>query len=199
MPGSHNLLGSCTNASLGPPSLPKSAILTQKPSKFANRFLPALTPSDHRLINTANLLHPCMLVRQLPCMIPFTRFGSLLQWYMSYPRTATRYTPVMVLSTTAQDNTCLNAVSNLLTLFQMPQQPYCRLLPDLVLLCHSMHQPNLYNLHKSHLLHLQHQQPSKPQTTAVPTKPAVPKVIPTPTPATPSVAPCSPKDQVMLM
>ena len=90
-----------TNTSLGPPSLPKSATLTQQPSKFTNGLLPFLTSSDHRLINTANLLHPCMLVSQLPCMITFRRFGSPLQWYMSYPRTATRNTPAMVLSTAA--------------------------------------------------------------------------------------------------
>ena len=80
MPSSHHLLSSCTNTSLGPPSLPKSATLTQQPSKLMKGLLPALTPSDHRLINTANLLHPCMLVSQLSCMIPFARFGSPLQW-----------------------------------------------------------------------------------------------------------------------
>ena len=100
MPSSHHLLSSCTNTSLGPPSLPKSPTLTQQPSKFVNGLIPTLTPSDHRLINIANLLHPCMLVSQLPCMIPFVRFGSLLQWYATYPRTATQYAPVMVLSTT---------------------------------------------------------------------------------------------------
>ena len=105
MPSSHHLLSSCTNTSLGPPSLPKSATLTQQPSKFMNGLLPAPTPSNHRQINTANLLHPCMLVSQLPCMIPFTRFGSLLQWYVSYLRTATRYTPAMVQSTTAHEMT----------------------------------------------------------------------------------------------
>ena len=139
MPHSHHLLSSCTNASLGPPSLPKSATLTKQPSKFANRLLPTPTPSDHRLINTANLLHPSKLVCQLPCMIPFTRFGSPLQWYMSYARTVTRYTPVMVLSTTTQDDTFMNAVSNQLTLFQMSQQPHCRLPPDPMSLCHSLH------------------------------------------------------------
>ena len=118
MPSSHHLLSSCTNASLGPPFLPKSTTLTQQPSKFMNRWLPTPTPPNHGLINTANLLHPCMLVSQLSCMIPFTRFGSLLQWYMSYPRTATRYTSVMVLFTTAQDDTYMNAVSGLLALFQ---------------------------------------------------------------------------------
>ena len=152
-PSSHHLLSSCSNASLGPPSLPKSTTLTQQPSKFMNRLLPALTPSDQRLINTANLLHPCMPVSQLPCTIPFIRLGSPLQWYMLYPRTATRYAPAMVLSTAAQDDTCMNAVSNLLTLSQMPQQPHCRLLPDPMSLCHSLHQPNLHN---QHLLHLQH-------------------------------------------
>ena len=101
MSSSHHLLSSCANASLGPPFLPKSATPTQQPSKFMNRLPPTPTPSDHRLINTANLSHPRMLVSQLPCMTPFTRFWSLLQWYASYPRTATRYTPAMILFTAA--------------------------------------------------------------------------------------------------
>ena len=99
MPSSHHLLSSCTSASLGPPFLPKSTTLTQQPSKFANGLIPTPMPSRHRWINTANLLHPCILVSQLPCMMPFTRFGSLLQWYTSYQRPATRYAPVMVLFT----------------------------------------------------------------------------------------------------
>ena len=129
--------------------------------QVVNRLLPTLTPSDHRQINTASLLHPCMLVSQLPCAIPFARFGSLLWWNMSYPRTDTSYTPVMALSTAAQDDTCMNAVSILLTLFQMPQQPHCRLMPDPVSLWYSLHQPNLYQPHlhnqcNPHLLHPQH-------------------------------------------
>ena len=155
MLSSHHLLSSCTNITSGPPSLPKSATLTQQPSKFMNGLIHTLTPSDHRLINTANLLHPCMLVSQLPCTIPFARFGSLLQWYMSYPRTATRYAPVMVLSTAKQDETSVNAVSNLLTLFQMLQQPCHRCLPDPMSLCHSLHQPNLHKQCNQHLSHLQ--------------------------------------------
>ena len=121
MPSSHHLLNSYTNASLGPPFLPKSTSLTQQPSKFMNGLIPTLIPSRHRQINTANLLHPCMLVSQLPCMTPFARFGSLLQWYMSYPRTATRYAPVMALSATAHDNTYMSAVSSPPTMLQMPQ------------------------------------------------------------------------------
>ena len=154
MLSSHHLLSFCTNTMLGPPFLPKSTTLTQQPSKFVNGLLPTPKLSDHRLINTANLLHPCMLVSQLPCMIPFTRFGSLLQWYVSCPRTATRYTPVMVLFTTIQGDTCMNAVSNLLTLLQMPQQPCHRLLPDPMSLCHSLPQPNMHNQCNSHLSHL---------------------------------------------
>ena len=152
MPSSHHLLSSCTNTSLGPPSLLKFTTLTQQPSKFMKGLLPALTPSDHRLINTANLLHPCMLVSKLPCMILFARFGSLLQWYMSYPRTTTRYTPAMVLSTTTLDDTCMNTMSNLLTLFQIPQQPHCRHLPDPMSLYHSLNS----NLHNQCNLHLSH-------------------------------------------
>ena len=100
-PSSHHLLSFCTNASLGPPFLPKSTTLTQQPSKFMNRLQPILMPLNHRLINTANFLHSCMLISKLPCTILFTRSGYLLQWYMSYPRTATRYTPVLVLFTAA--------------------------------------------------------------------------------------------------
>ena len=120
-PSSHHLLSSCTNANVGPLFLPKSATLTQQPSNFMNGLIPTLMPSRHRWINTVNLLHPCMLVSQLPYMMPFARFGSLLQWYVSYPRTATRYAPAMVLFTTTQDNTYVNAVSSPLTLSQMPQ------------------------------------------------------------------------------
>ena len=101
MPSSHHLLSSCTDARLGPQFLPKSTTLTQQPSKFTNGLIPTPMPSRHRQINAANLLHPCMLVSQLPCMTPCARFGSLLQWHVSYQRTATRYAPVMVLFTSA--------------------------------------------------------------------------------------------------
>ena len=155
MPSSHHLLSSCTNASLGLPSLPKSATLTQQPSKFTDGLLPTPTPSNHRLINTVNLLHPCMLVSQLPCLMLFARFGFPLQWYMSYPRTATRYAPAMVLFTATWDDTCMNTVSSLLTLLQMPQQLHCRLLPDPMSPCCSLHLPSLHNQHSLCLLHPQ--------------------------------------------
>ena len=144
-PSSHHLLSSCTNASLGPPFLPKSATLTRQPSKFISRLPPTLTSPNHRQMNTANILHPCLLVSQLPCMIPFTRFGSPLQWYASYPRTATRYTPEMVLSIATRGYTCVNAVSSPLTLFQMPQQPHHRLPPDPMSLHHSLHPLGLHS------------------------------------------------------
>ena len=99
----------------------KSTTPTQQPSKFANGLIPTLMPSRHRQISTANLLHPCMLVRKLPCMMPFARFGSLLWWYVSYPRTATRYAPAMVLFTITQDDTSMNEVSSPLTPSQRPQ------------------------------------------------------------------------------
>ena len=155
MPSSHHLLSSCTNSSLGPQFLPKSATLTQQPSKVMNRLLPSLTPSNHKLINTANLLHPYMLVSQLPCMTPFARFGSPLQWYTSYTRTATMYVPEMVLPTAAQDDTNVNTVSSLLTLFQMPQQPHHGLLPEPMSSCHSLHLPSLHSQCSLHLLHPQ--------------------------------------------
>ena len=155
MPSSHHLLSSCTNASLWPSFLPKSTTLTQQPSKLMNGLRATLMPSNHKQINTANLSHPCMLVSQLPCMTPFTRFGSPLWWYASYPRTATRYAPVMVLFTTAQDNTYVNAMSSPLTLSQTPQQPHHRLLPDLTSLHHSLHLPSLHNWHSLCSFHLQ--------------------------------------------
>ena len=117
MPSSHHLLSFCTNANLEP-SLPKSATLTWQPSKFMNGLLPVLTPSNHRPICTASLLHPCMLVSWLPCTIPFARFWSPPQSSMSYPRTATKCTSVQVWSTTVQDDTNMDAVSTLLTLFR---------------------------------------------------------------------------------
>ena len=155
MPSSNYLLSSCTNASLGPPFLPKSTTVTQQPSRFMKGLISTPMPSRHRLINTAKLLHPCMLVSQLPCMTPCAKFGSLLQWYVSYPRTATRYAPVMVLFTAAWDDTYLNAVSSPLTLFPTPQEPHCRLLPDLMSLHHSLHLPSLHNWCSLHLFHPQ--------------------------------------------
>ena len=157
-PSSHHLLSSCTNTSSEPPFLPKSAALTQQPPKFANRLLPTLMPPNHRQTITANLLDPCMLVSQLPCMTPFARLGSLLQWYESYPRTATRYAPAIVLSITTQDDTYMNVVSSLPTLFQMSQQPQCRLLPDLMSLHHSLHPPSLHNWCNLQLQHPQYLQ-----------------------------------------
>ena len=62
----------------------------------------------------------------------------------SYPRTATKYAPAMVWSTAAWDDTYVNVVSNQLTLFQTPQQPHCRLPPDLTSLYHSLHPPSLH-------------------------------------------------------
>ena len=157
MESSHHLLSSCTDASLGPPLLPKSATLTQQPSKFMKGLIATPMLLRCREINTANLLHPCMLVIPLPCMTPFTRFGSLLQWYASYLRTATKYAPsTMAWSTAAQDDTYVNAVSSQLTLFQTPQQACCRLLPDLASLCHSLDPPSLHNQHSLCQLHLQH-------------------------------------------
>ena len=117
------------------------------------KLLPVPTPPNHRLINTVYHLHPCMLDSQLPCMMPFGRFGSLLQWYASYPRTATRYAPGVVLFTTAWDDTRVNAVSSPLTLFQMLQQPHHRLLPDPVSLHHSLHPLGLHSPCYLHLLH----------------------------------------------
>ena len=155
MPSSHHLPSSCTNTSLGPPFLPKSATLTQLACRFMNRLQPILMPSNHRQTNTANLLHPCMLVSQLPCMTPFARFGSPQQWYTSYPRTVTKYAPVMAWSTTAHDDTYVNTVSSPLTLLQTPQQQHHRLLPDLTYLHQSLHPPSLHNWYSLCQLHPQ--------------------------------------------
>ena len=56
------------------------------------------------------------------------------------------------------DDTYMNAVSSQLTLFQTPQQPHCRILPDLTPLCHSLHLPSLHNQCSLHQLHPQHLQ-----------------------------------------
>ena len=189
-PHSYHLLSSCTNASLEPPSLPKSTTLTQQPSQFVNRLLPTLTPSNHRLINIANLLHPCMLVSQLPCMIPFARFGSLLQWYMSYSRTATRYRPAMVLSTATQTqhlcecyvkpaDTVPDATT---TTLQTPARPHVSMPQSASTKPAQPVQPILAT-----------PVTPKPQATAVPAMPAVPEVTPASTPATPSVTPVQPR------
>ena len=69
-------------------------------------------------------------------------------------RTATKYASATVLFTTTWD-TYMNAVSSMLTLFQMPQQPHCRLLPDPVSLYHNLHPLGLLSPCHLCLLHLQ--------------------------------------------
>ena len=128
IPSSYHLLNSCTNARLGPPFLPEFTTLTQQPSRFMNKLIPAPMPPSHRQTNDANLLHPCMLASQLRCMTPSTRSGFLPLCYMSCQKTATKCALVMAWSTATQDDTFMNVVSSPLTLPQMSQQPHCRLL-----------------------------------------------------------------------
>ena len=93
------------------------------------------TPIDAKLLS--NLLYPCMPASPLQCTTPSVRSGSLPLWYMSCQKTATKCAPVMAWSTAWWDDTPANAVSSLLTLPQMSQQPHCRLLPDLAFLHHT--------------------------------------------------------------
>ena len=150
----HHLLSSCTDARFGPPFLPEFATLILQPSRFANELMPAPMPPNYRQTNDANLLHPCMLASLLWCMTPSVTSGSLSLWYMSCWKTATKCTPVKAWSTTAGDNTSMNAVSSPVTLPQMSHLPHHRLLPDLTFLCHCLHLPSLHNCCSLHLLHL---------------------------------------------
>ena len=128
-----------------------------------------------------------MLVSPLSCMAPFVRFGSPLQWYTSYPRAVTKHTPAMIWSTAVRDDTYVNVVSSQLTLFQTPQQPHCRLLPDLTSLHHSLHLPSPAQL--AQLSPVVPTATCASKATAVPTMPAVLKVAMASTPATPNAAP----------
>ena len=116
MPSSHHLQSSCADARLGPPFLPEFATLILQPSRFANKLMPAQMPPSHRQTNDANLLHPCMSASPLWCTTPTIRSGSLPLWYASCWKTATKCTPLMAWSTTARDDTFMNAVSSPLTL-----------------------------------------------------------------------------------
>ena len=155
MPSSCHLLSSCTDARLGPPFPSESTTETQQPSRFMNELMPAPMPPSHKQTNDANVLHPCILASQLQCMTPSVRSGFLPLWYVSCQMTATRCTPVMVWSTTAQDDTFVNAVSSPLTLPPMSHQPHHRLLPDIAFLCHCLQPPSLHNCHRLCLLYLQ--------------------------------------------
>ena len=158
MPSSHHLLSYCTDARLGPPFLPEFTTLIHLPSRFVNELMPALMPPSHRQKNIANLLHPCMLASPLQCTTQSARSGSLPLWYVSYQKTATKCTPVIMWSTTAQDDTFMNVVSSPLTLPLMSHQPHCRLLPDLSFLQQCLHPPSLHNCHSLCLLHPKHLQ-----------------------------------------
>ena len=71
MPSSHHLLRSCTNASLRPPSLPKSKTLTQQPSKFMS----GCYPFQHLQITG-------WLTLQISCT-PVCQSASCHVWYPS--------------------------------------------------------------------------------------------------------------------
>ena len=155
MPSSHHLLSSCTNARLGPPFLPEFATLIQLPSRFMNELMPSLMPPSHKQTNDANPLHPCVPASPLQCMTPSVRSGSLPLWYVSCQKTATKCAPIMVWSTTTQDDTSMNVVSSPLTPPQMSQQPHCRLPPELTFLQQCLHPPSLHNCCSLHLSHQQ--------------------------------------------
>ena len=125
------------------------------PLDFVNELMPNPMPPSHRQTNKVNLLHPCMPASLLWCITPPKRSGSLPLWYMSCWKMATKCTPVMAWSTTAWDDTFVNAVSSPLTLPQLSQQPHQRLLPDLTLLHHCLHPSGLHNCCSLHQLNPQ--------------------------------------------
>ena len=193
MPSSHHLLSSCTNTSLGPPSLPKSTTLTQQPLKFMNGLLSTPTPTNYRLINTASLLHPCMLVSQLSHMMLFARYGSPLPWYMSY------------MSDSYQVCTSDGTVYHYMRwhLHECRVKP-ADTVPDATAATpQAPARPHVSMPQSAPAKPAQPAQPTpvaptmpvtpKPQTTAVPTTPDVPRVAPASTPVTPSVAPLLPR------
>ena len=155
MPSSHHLLSACTNANLGPPFLPKSTTLIQQPSNFMNRL------DTHSNDFKAQADIHCKSLAPLYGGQPVAMHDALNKIWIPatvvhiLPKDNTRYTPVMVLFTATWDDTCMNAVSSPLTLFQTPQQPHCRLLPDAMSLCHNLHPLSLHSLCDLHLLHPQ--------------------------------------------
>ena len=68
----------CTNTDSEQPFLPRYATVTQQPCKSMSRLTHAPKLSNHRLINAAKHLPPCMLVNQLQHTTLFKSFGFLL-------------------------------------------------------------------------------------------------------------------------
>ena len=97
------------------------------------------------LISTPSNLHHSMLVSPLPHLMPWEKSGYTLQYFVSFPRTATNYVLQMEPSTTIPGATSGNTVSSALMLSLRPHQPHWnRLTPGFQDLCHSLpqHSPN---------------------------------------------------------
>ena len=80
---SHLQQNCCTNTDSEQPFWARYATATPQPCKSVSRLTHTPKLSNHRLINAAKHLHPCMLVNQLQHMTPFKSFGFLLLGYAS--------------------------------------------------------------------------------------------------------------------
>ena len=156
MSSSHCLLSSCTNASLGSPFLPKSAntdpaapqvckqidtcsnAFKAQVDKHCKSLAPLYAGQPVAMYDT---LHKIWIPATVVCILPkgsyqvHTSYGTIYH--------CMRQTPVWM------------QCQAHLTLSQIPQQPHCRLLPDLTSLCHSLHPLGLHSPCYPCLLYLQ--------------------------------------------
>ena len=180
MPSSPHLLSSCTNASLGPLSLPKSATLTQKPSKFTNELLPILTPPNHRLINTAmyDTLYKIWVPVTVVCVLPQDSYQICTSNGTIYCHMRQHWCECSVKpADTVPDTTTATLLAPARPHVSAPQPAPTRAAQPMLPVPVAPAKPVTL----------------KPQTTAVPTMPAVPKVVPVPMAVTPSIAPVLPR------
>ena len=128
------------------------------PPHYMNRLIPDSNDTSKSQANTTLQTSCTPVCWSASCHVwhPSVRFGFLLQWYISCPRTATRYALVMVLFTAA-----MRWCHAMWTQFQAHWHcPRChnshtvRLLPDPVSLCHhSLHWLGLHSPCHLHLLY----------------------------------------------
>ena len=105
MPNFPHPVRCCTTARYVPPYHLRSAILTQQPYRFKSTLSTKLSMPSPMLTSASSNLHNSMLVSQLQHLTSWGKSGYLLQLFLSFQRTATKYTLQMEPSITVPDAT----------------------------------------------------------------------------------------------
>ena len=190
MPSSHHLLSSCTNASLGLPSLPKSATLTQQPLQVCEWI------ATHSDTFRSQADKDCKSLAPLYAGQPVAMYDALHNIWV--PTIVVHVLPKDSYQAHTSDGTVYHSIRWYLCEYSVKPADS---VPDATTTTpQAPARPHISVPQPAPTKPAQPVEPTpvapatpKPPTTAVSTTPAVPKVTPAPTPVTPSVAPMQPR------